>query len=284
MRRPRGPSRTASSPMRRPRAVRASTVSSARRVMATRWRARKPRRSWPMASSAAGRTTALEIWSTRFEHDARRNRRESDAPAVGRPRRAHPQDRWLSRERCGTRSDEAALSRITWPKGLVAAAAAPATGRVFPPLGNMAQLMRGIFFPNSNLIFTVQTRDPGAKPEPAAGGGQTGGFSFVEWGAGIYGGWELIDNAAIALADASPLMLDARHSMRERTAGAGDRSRLDQVHRADDRRRAKNLPGVAVAKTGGRCRRRPEICPMPALPVTRPIGRRRGRGRAARPD
>jgi hypothetical protein len=71
----------------------------------------------------------------------------------------------------------------------------------------MAQLMRGIFFPNSNLIFTVQTRDPGAKVEPAAGGPQAGGFSFVEWGAGIYGGWELIDNAAIALADASPLML-----------------------------------------------------------------------------
>ena len=82
--------------------------------------------------------------------------------------------------------------------------------RAFPPLGNMAQLMRGIFFPNSNLIFTVQTRDPGApapKPDPAAAGGQTGGFSFVDWGAGIYGGWQLVDNAAIALADASPLML-----------------------------------------------------------------------------
>jgi len=71
----------------------------------------------------------------------------------------------------------------------------------------MAQLMRGIFFPNANLIFTVQTHDPAEKPQPAAGGGQTGGFSFVEWGAGIYGGWELVDNAAIALADASPLML-----------------------------------------------------------------------------
>jgi hypothetical protein len=33
------------------------------------------------------------------------------------------------------------------------------------------------------------------------------GFSFVDWGAGIYGGWQLVDNAAIALADASPLML-----------------------------------------------------------------------------
>ena len=105
-------------------------------------------------------------------------------------------------------SDEPALSRIGWPQASVAAAAAPAgPGRVYPPLGNMAQLMRGIFFPNANLIFTVQTHDPAEKPKPAAGGGQTGGFSFVEWGAGIYGGWELVDNAAIALADASPLML-----------------------------------------------------------------------------
>ncbi len=105
-------------------------------------------------------------------------------------------------------SDESALSRIAWPKTAVAAAPPTAgTGRAYPPLGNMAQLMRGIFFPNANLIFTVQTHDPAEKPTPTAGGGQTGGFSFVEWGAGIYGGWELVDNAAIALADASPLML-----------------------------------------------------------------------------
>ena len=104
-------------------------------------------------------------------------------------------------------SDDAELSRIGWPKGLVTAAAQTGPGRAFPPLGSMAQLMRGIFFPNANLIFTVQTHDPAEKPQPVAGGGQTGGFSFVEWGAGIYGGWELVDNAAIALADASPLML-----------------------------------------------------------------------------
>jgi mono/diheme cytochrome c family protein len=105
-------------------------------------------------------------------------------------------------------SDDAALSRITWPEGSAAdkgAAAAPV--RAYPPLGNMAQLMRGIFFPNSNLIFTVQTRDPGAKAPPPAPGAQSSGFSWVDWGAGIYGGWELVDNAAIALADASPLML-----------------------------------------------------------------------------
>ena len=104
-------------------------------------------------------------------------------------------------------ADDASLGRIGWPKGVVAAAPQTGPGRVFPPLGNMAQLMRGIFFPNANLIFTVQTHDPAEKPQPVAGGGQTGGFSFVEWGAGIYGGWELVDNAAIALSDASPLML-----------------------------------------------------------------------------
>ena len=60
-------------------------------------------------------------------------------------------------------SDDAALARIGWPKGLVTAAAQTGPGRVFPPLGNMAQLMRGIFFPNANLIFTVQTHDPGGE-------------------------------------------------------------------------------------------------------------------------
>ena len=106
-------------------------------------------------------------------------------------------------------STDAALSGITWPAvSRAAATTASATqARVFPPLGNMAQLMRAIFFPNSNLIFTVQTHDPGEKTPPPAPGAQAGGFSWTTWGAGIYGGWELIDNAAIALADASPLML-----------------------------------------------------------------------------
>ena len=106
-------------------------------------------------------------------------------------------------------SADADLSRISWPQkagAATAVAGAPST-RVFPPLGNMAQLMRGIFFPNSNLIFTVQTYDPAAPPPPPPPDSQTRGFSWVDWGAGIYGGWQLVDNAAIAIADASPLML-----------------------------------------------------------------------------
>jgi mono/diheme cytochrome c family protein len=103
-------------------------------------------------------------------------------------------------------STDEALAAIGWPKRAAAGAAA-AQVKAYPPLGNMAQLMRGIFFPNSNLLFTVQTHDPAVpapKPTPEQ---QAQGFSFVDWGQGIYGGWQLIDNAAIALADAAPLML-----------------------------------------------------------------------------
>jgi mono/diheme cytochrome c family protein len=106
-------------------------------------------------------------------------------------------------------STDAALTQVRWPAAPAAAqTAAAGTAKVYPPIGNMAQLMRGIFFPNSNLIFTVQTSDPGAPPaKDATADNPNGGFSWVTWGAGIYGGWQLVDNAAIALADASPLMI-----------------------------------------------------------------------------
>ena len=100
---------------------------------------------------------------------------------------------------------DAANSTIEWPAG---GAAGPRTSpTAYPPTGTLAQLMRGVFFPNSNLIFTVQTRDPAAPvppPDPAAKGA---GFSVFEWGQGIYTGWPVIENAATALADASPWML-----------------------------------------------------------------------------
>ena len=100
---------------------------------------------------------------------------------------------------------DATTSRIGWPAA-PAGEAPPAAVR-YPPAGTLNHLMRGIFFPNSNLIFTVQTRDPAAPvppPDPAAKGA---GFSVFEWGQGIYTGWPVIENAAAALADASPLML-----------------------------------------------------------------------------
>jgi S-disulfanyl-L-cysteine oxidoreductase SoxD len=105
--------------------------------------------------------------------------------------------------------DEAALKAITLPgpgPRAVTPAASPALA--FPAAGNLAQLMRGILFPSSNIIFNVQTNDPGAPIKPGqVGAGATTSFSWVDWGAGIYKGWQIVDYAAVAVAESAPLML-----------------------------------------------------------------------------
>ena len=71
------------------------------------------------------------------------------------------------------------------------------------PTGTLAQVMRGIYFPNANLIFDVQQNDPGApKNKPAA----TGGSATSTYG-NAYTGWELVENAAVALTDGVDLIL-----------------------------------------------------------------------------
>jgi len=101
---------------------------------------------------------------------------------------------------------EAGTGAIRWPQRAVAATQAAGTGSVRPPVGNLAQLMRGVFFPNSNLIFAVQQQDPGAAKAPS--NVQAGTSTIFDWGMGIYTGWQVVDNAAIAIADISPLMLN----------------------------------------------------------------------------
>ena len=104
--------------------------------------------------------------------------------------------------------DQAALTQISLstPESSTTTSVAAASGApTFPPAGNMAQVMRGILFPSSNLIFNVQTEDPGVQTKGWSP--EKGAFSWVNWGAGIYTGWELVDYAAIALAESAPLML-----------------------------------------------------------------------------
>ena len=106
-------------------------------------------------------------------------------------------------------SGDAMLKQITLvgpaaPAPRAAASAALAITSAKPP-GNMAQLMRGILFPSSNLLFQVQTYDPAAPKTGYEPG--TASFSWVDWGSGIYSGWELVDYAAIAIAESAPLLL-----------------------------------------------------------------------------
>ena len=38
----------------------------------------------------------------------------------------------------------------------------------FPAAGTLNQVMRGVLFPSSNVLFDVQTQDPGARQKPGA--------------------------------------------------------------------------------------------------------------------
>lgn len=82
----------------------------------------------------------------------------------------------------------------------IVAAAVQAQAPSSQPTGTLAQVMRGIFFPNSNIIFDVQARDPEAPPEAAEGNSTTARFSS------IYTGWPVVENAAIALAEGANLI------------------------------------------------------------------------------
>jgi hypothetical protein len=66
--------------------------------------------------------------------------------------------------------------------------------------GNLRQVMRGILFPNSNVVFFAQGTDPTTVPQ------DTDPTSSVNPLASVYGGWEAIENSGIALAEAANLL------------------------------------------------------------------------------
>lgn len=72
------------------------------------------------------------------------------------------------------------------------------------PVGNLAELMRAILFPNSNFLFDVQMTDPGSPPDPAEEGDGTVSSLF----SGIYTGWLVPQQAALALAEVEPLIMN----------------------------------------------------------------------------
>ena len=79
--------------------------------------------------------------------------------------------------------------------GVAAQAPAPARGRGAAPAarvhGNLLQVMRGILYPASNVIFAAQSEDPAtikpATPDPATSPNPL---------TSSYGGWTAVENAA----------------------------------------------------------------------------------------
>jgi hypothetical protein len=80
---------------------------------------------------------------------------------------------------------------------------APAPRAAAKPTGTLAQIMRGIYFPNSNVIFDVQKNDPAAPKKPAGGNPESALSAYGN----TYSGWEAVENAAIALTDGVDLIL-----------------------------------------------------------------------------
>jgi mono/diheme cytochrome c family protein len=103
--------------------------------------------------------------------------------------------------------DEAALKRVNFPvRSAPPPRVAATTQPTLPVAGNVAQVMRGILFPSANLVFTTQTIDPGVKREPPKDD-PTGGFDWFAWGGSVYSGWDMVDYAAISVAESATLML-----------------------------------------------------------------------------
>ena len=102
------------------------------------------------------------------------------------------------------------MQRAVWFVVLGMAAAGCTTEPVAPPPAtpaaiphaNLAQLMRGVPFPASNIIFDTQSQDPGIPAKAAdASGGATAAYSSV------YGGWQAVENNALAIAETANLLL-----------------------------------------------------------------------------
>jgi mono/diheme cytochrome c family protein len=147
----------------------------------------------------------------------------------------------------------AALGQVTF--AAAGRAAAPAagggTGPTFTAAANLAQLMRGVTFPNANIIFNVQVKDPGAyKPVPPVP------FDYTLWGATVYYGWQAVDQAALSLIETTPLfLLEGRRCENGRPApvSRADYKQYTQalidvardIYKASQTRSMDNVAGIA---------------------------------------
>lgn len=65
---------------------------------------------------------------------------------------------------------------------------------------NLAQLMRGILYPNSNVVFFAQSNDPNAVPPAKDPSTATDPL------ASTYGKWTAVENSALAIAESANLL------------------------------------------------------------------------------
>ena len=78
---------------------------------------------------------------------------------------------------------------------------AQAPQRPSAPAADLNQLMRGLFFPHSNVVFETQRQDPAKikrHPEPSSASDPL---------TGIFGGWDAVENSALTLIEGADLLM-----------------------------------------------------------------------------
>ena len=121
------------------------------------------------------------------------------------------------------------------------------------PASTAQQLMQAILFPNANVIFATESDDPAAVPRDAKPSTSTNPL------AGLYGGWQAVENSSLALLESADLLnLSGRRRITVES-GRGDDARggtrgLAQRHaraaRSKSARRTDSWPSPAAAATG----------------------------------
>src|SRR6476660_7934243 len=68
---------------------------------------------------------------------------------------------------------------------------------------NLNQLMRGVLYPAANVVFSAQTDDPATIKRPPGVDPSLATDPLVS----TFGGWQAVENAALALTDSANLLL-----------------------------------------------------------------------------
>jgi hypothetical protein len=95
---------------------------------------------------------------------------------------------------CGAQSPASVLAPASKPRP--ATAAAPAQR----PVANLSQLMKGILYPASNVIFAAQSQNPADVKSAADPAMATNPL------ASTYGQWQAVENSALAIVEAANLL------------------------------------------------------------------------------
>jgi hypothetical protein len=85
------------------------------------------------------------------------------------------------------------------------------------PASTVQQLMQAILFANANVIFAAEADDPAAVPRDARPSASTNPL------AGLYGGWQAVENSSLALMESADLL-----NLRGRTCANGATVPVDE--------------------------------------------------------